>query len=224
MNTKSIYIPPVFQGSAYHCPLCNVYANQIWRPLYYAEGAFHAAKLTYIANCQYCHRFQIWHEEKMIYPDFKGIEPPNQDVNLDIQEDYSEAASILQKSPRGAAALLRLAIQKLCVQLGEKGQDLNTAIGNLVKHKNLPQKVQQSLDTLRVIGNESVHPGQLDLKDDTETATALFKLVNFIAEKMLTEPKDIEEIYSKLPESKKEQIKKGMVNNAKSDNKKLARI
>jgi len=143
----------------------------------------------------------------MVYPNFAGIEPANSDLIPEIQNDYQEAAEILQRSPRGAAALLRLAIQKLCVQLGEKGIDLNTDIGNLVK-KGLPQKVQQSLDTLRVIGNQAVHPGQIELKDDVETASALFRLVNFIAEKLVTEPKEIEEIYQKIPDGKKEQIAK----------------
>ena len=143
----------------------------------------------------------------MIYPNFAGIEPPNQDLSEDIQNDYLEAAEILQRSPRGAAALLRLAIQKLCIQLGEKGTDLNTDIGNLVK-KGLSQKVQQSLDALRVIGAQAVHPGQIELKDDVATASALFRLVNFIAEKLITEPNEIEEIYGKIPDGKKEQIAK----------------
>jgi len=113
----------------------------------------------------------------------------------------------LQKSPRGAAALLRLCIQKLCMELGEKGKDLNTDIKNLVA-KGLPEGVQKSLDIVRVIGNESVHPGQIDLRDDMETAKVLFKLVNLIAEKMITEPKEVEEIYNILPEEKRQQIKK----------------
>lgn len=143
----------------------------------------------------------------MIYPDYLKIEPPNPDLNEDIKKDYEEAASIVQKSPRGAAALLRLAIQKLMIQLGERGEDLNTDIGNLVK-KGLPVKVQQSLDALRVIGNEAVHPGELDLRDDQITVEQLFKLVNFIVEKMITEQKEIEEIYNKIPDSKKQQIEK----------------
>lgn len=32
--------------------------------------------------------------------------------------------------------------------------------------------------------------------------------MNFIAEKMITEPKEIEEIYNKIPENKKKQIEK----------------
>jgi len=155
--------------------------------------------------CGHCKKYSIWHAKVMMYPDFSGAEPPNDDLGEKIKMDYYEAASITQKSPRGAAALLRLVIQKLCIQLGEGGKDLNKDIGNLVK-KGLPVKVQQSLDTLRVVGNEAVHPGELDLRDDTETVDSLFKLVNFIAEKLVTEPKEIEEIYNKIPENKKKQI------------------
>jgi len=141
----------------------------------------------------------------MVYPDFEGVQPPNQDLSADIQADYQEAASILQKSPRSAAALLRLAIQKLCKELGEKGKDINTDIKNLVT-KGLPAAVQKSLDIVRVIGNDAVHPGQIDLRDDVNTVKALFKLVNLIAEKMITEPKEVEAIYDSLPDNKKQQI------------------
>jgi len=141
----------------------------------------------------------------MVSPDFAGLEPANHDLSDDIKRDYEEAASILQKSPRGSAALLRLAIQKLCKELGCKGENINTDIGKLVSD-GLPAKIQKSLDAVRVIGNEAVHPGQMDLRDDAENASALFKLVNLIAEKMLSEPREIEAIYEQIPETKKKQI------------------
>jgi len=208
MTEKIPYKAPYWEGSAFNCPFCKAYANQTWFDIDYYESGYYrdlARAGSKVCRCEHCKKFSIWHEWKMIYPEFSGVEPPNTDLNEDIKRDYLEAALILQKSPRGAAALLRLAIQKLMIQLGEKGKDLNTDIANLVK-KGLPVKVQQSLDALRVIGNEAVHPGELNLKDDVETASSLFKLINFIAEKMITEPKEIEAIYNKIPESKKKQI------------------
>ncbi|WP_230199384.1 hypothetical protein [Bacillus ndiopicus] len=59
---------------------------------------------------------------------------------------------------------------------------------------------------MRVIGNESVHPGQLDLKDDFETANQLFELINFIVEDRITRPKTIEALFNKLPEGKRKGI------------------
>lgn len=205
MNNKIPFTAPKFEESAFNCPYCIAFSNQNWHGLKTISGPYlHNTRVCY---CSRCKQYSIWHEEIMIYPDFSGIEPPNEELDVDIKGDYQEAASISQKSPRGAAALLRLVIQKLCKQLGEKGKNINTDIGNLVK-KGLPAKVQQSLDSLRVIGNEAVHPGQLDLKDDIKIASSLFKLVNFIAEKTITEPKEIGEIYDNIPDSKKKQIKK----------------
>lgn len=199
------YTPPQFEQTSFNCPFCNAFSKQDWFQLEYYNNGHCDLNYSYVCFCSHCNKFSIWHLQKMIYPNFVGIEIPNQDLNKDIQNDYQEAAEILQKSPRGAAALLRLAVQKLCVQLGQKGKDLNNDIKNLVK-RGLPIKIQQSLDSLRVIGNEAVHPGQMDLKDNIETATSLFHLINFIAEKLITEPKEIAQIYDTLPESKKKQI------------------
>jgi hypothetical protein len=78
-------------------------------------------------------------------------------------------------------------------------------IGSLVK-KGLSPLVQRSLDAVRVIGNEAVHPGTLDLKDDTDTAFQLFDLVNIIAEQMISNPKHVDEIDAKIPEAKRKAI------------------
>lgn len=143
----------------------------------------------------------------MIYPDASIALPPNPDLPEDIKNDYEEARSILNRSPRGAAALLRLCIQKLCIHLGEKGKSLDPDIGNLVK-RGLPEKIQMALDIIRVIGNNAVHPGQIDLKDDQDTANELFKLVNIITDVMITQPKKIDELYASLPEGAREAIEK----------------
>jgi hypothetical protein len=132
-------------------------------------------------------------------------EPPNGDLPEDIKTDYEEARSVLGLSPGSSAAMLRLCIQKLCRFLGEGGNDLNGDIAALVS-KGLDRRVQQALDIVRVIGNEAVHPGTLDLRDNRETATQLFRLVNLIAEKMISEPKHVQSMFDALPKSKIEQI------------------
>lgn len=204
---RTIYTPPSFKETAFHCALCHAYSRQIWSSTAYWEKGWHRLDSCDICLCEHCKKISIWYEDTMVYPDFKGVEPPNLDLNEDIQRDYQEAASILQRSPRGSAALLRLAIQKLCIELTGGEKDLNTSIASLVS-RGLPLSVQKSLDAVRVIGNEAVHPGQMDLCDDVLTASALFRLVNIIAEKIITEPKTVEEIYSSLPETKRREIEK----------------
>jgi len=143
----------------------------------------------------------------MVYPDSSPAPLPNSDLPEDIKTDYEEARSIIARSPRGACALLRLCVQKLCASLGEPGKDINSDIASLVK-KGLNPKIQMSLDIVRVIGNEAVHPGQIDLRDQPATATQLCSLINIIADAMITQPKTIESLYSGLPQSKLEQIEK----------------
>ena len=201
------YTSPTFKKKAFHCPLCNVYANQSWDGLARSSGSKTYYSTAFGCICAYCNGQSIWYESKMLYPDFKGVQLPNQDLSKEIQADYQEAASILQKSPRGAAAILRLSIQKLCKDLGESGKNINDDIKNLVS-KGLPAAVQQSLDAVRVIGNNAVHPGQIDLRDNVAISSTLFKLINFIAEKMITEPKEIQAIYMGLPKESIEHIKK----------------
>lgn len=143
----------------------------------------------------------------MVYPLTGNVEQPNDDLPQDVLQDYNEAKNIVNISPRGAAALLRLSLQKLCIHLGEKGKNINDDIANLVK-KGLPAQLQQALDSVRVIGNHAVHPGQLDLKDKPETALALFSFVNIICDYFITQPKKIAEVFGNLPDKDKENIAK----------------
>lgn len=149
----------------------------------------------------------VWNGESIVFPKQIHVALPNDDLSEDIQADYLEAANILNESPRAAAAILRLALQKLCVQLGEKGTNINDDIGSLVK-KGLNPAIQKSLDALRVTGNNAVHPGEIDLTEDVERVMKLFSLLNFIAEKMITEPKEIGDFYDGLPQGAKEAVDK----------------
>jgi hypothetical protein len=143
----------------------------------------------------------------MVWPHPNEAPPPNADLPEDVAADYSEAGDIVNASPRGAAALLRLAIQKLCIFLGEPGKNINSDIASLVR-KGLDPRVQKMLDVVRVIGNNAVHPGEIDLRDDRGTAERLFVLVNMIADIMISQPKAVEEMYSGLGQNALDAIAK----------------
>jgi hypothetical protein len=146
------FTPPEHEASAFNCPICGAYANHIW-----GSGASLIRSYSHVPNvqfsfCTHCNQYSIWLGGRLIYPDSSQAPMPNSDLPDDIKSDYEEARNILNRSPRGAAALLRLCIQKLCAFLGEPGKNINDDIASLVK-KGLNHRIQKGLDIVRVIGN-----------------------------------------------------------------------
>jgi hypothetical protein len=144
---------------------------------------------------------------RLIYPQLVTAPEAHPDMPEDIKRDYEEARQICGASPRAAAALLRLCVEKICNTLLGKPGKIDNQIAQLVE-KGLPKKAQQALDSVRVIGNECVHPGTLDLDDTPELALALFRLVNLIIQDCITAPKEAEDIYNLLPEGKRQGIER----------------
>jgi hypothetical protein len=147
----------------------------------------------------------VWYHKIPIWPLTGNAPVPNPDMPDDIKADYLEARSIASISPRGASALLRLAIDKLTTHLGAKGNTIDQRIQDLVDN-GLDPLVQQMLDTVRVIGNEQVHPGQIDVRTDPEILQTLFWLVNEIVDERITKPNRVRAIYEMLPEGKRKGI------------------
>ncbi|PER51445.1 hypothetical protein COL26_10670 [Bacillus thuringiensis] len=195
---------PTFNQSSFCCPHCKIVAAQNWDQALYYSPEYNDAisvKDLMVCKCAHCNDYSFWYHKEMVYPSTSLAPAPHPDMPLDIIDDYKEASDILNKSPRGAAALLRLALQKLMKSLGEKGAHIDSDIKSLVQ-KGLPVQIQQALDVLRVIGNESVHPGSIDMKDNREIAIKLFDLINIIVQNQITQPKEIEALFTSLPAGK----------------------
>ena len=209
---EPLSVVPQLGLGAFTCPFCGAFAQQRWEipvtasskrvipgrsPNGVAED--HELKISICVNCS---RRAIWLESRMVFPATLLAEQPHPDLPENVLVDYEEARQVVSYSSRSAAALLRLCVQKLCETLGESGENINRDVASLVK-KGLPVRIQQSLDILRVVGNEQVHPGTLDVRDDPLLAGELFRLVNFIVENQIAEPKAIQALYERLPEAKR---------------------
>lgn len=213
LTREGEHVAPKLREAAFHCMHCGVLAQQAWSnlisdaPSMRTGGHAHAGYSQ--CRCRHCRETSIWSdsEERCVDPVIGGGPRPHVEMPVDVKTDYEEARRIVGQSPRGACALLRLSVQKLCKDLRGQGKDINEDIKNLVK-KGLPEEVQEAMDSLRVIGNNAVHPGEMNLKDDTETASALFNLLNFVVEEMVARPKRRKSVFDKLPVSAREAIKK----------------
>lgn len=204
---KSQYYPPVYHGKNYHCPRCQVYSSQSWTTLMLDLGdCYHQSEFE-ASICAHCSEWSFWYQERLIDPNSSLAEPMHHDLPEDCRTEYEEARDIVGRSPRGAAALLRLCLQKLMPHLGEAGENINDDIKSLVG-KGLSPMIQQALDICRVVGNHSVHPGRMDIKDTPEIAHQLFRMINFIVEDRISRPKAVQALFSKLPQRDADAIAK----------------
>lgn len=194
-----------FKANVFHCPHCGVYAKQDWyniakgkiseKGLDYYEGFISD---LYLSLCSQCNRYSLWLNDKIIYPTLSIAPWPIEDMPLNVKDDFLEARAIANTSPKAAAALLRLCLQKLMSYLGENSKNLELDVSNLIK-KGLPEKFRDALWAVRVIGVDAVRPGEISLKDDVDTAVALFNLINMIVESTISQQRRVSQLYTTLP-------------------------
>ncbi|EPU3936557.1 DUF4145 domain-containing protein [Morganella morganii] len=213
----SEYVAPTFKGDAYHCPHCNVLSHMIWGALSSTRHDGQSRWTNFLCStCSHCEQEMFWlvtdrgsplipllaaaKSGVMMYPDTMIAPIPSDDMPDDIKEDYLEAASIYQKSPRGAVALLRLGLQKLCVHLGGEGKNINADLAKLAEDELVSKKLIRSADIIRIVGNNAVHPGTISDDDFEDVSFKLFALINMIVQQGITEPKEVDNMFGSLPE------------------------
>lgn len=198
------YIKPEFRKDAFNCPHCGVYAKMRW----YDFGFRVEGYAFFHAQCWYCSRQTIWYdkdkESGMFFPKDTAI-PPQEDMPEKVKKIYEEASLVLGDSPRASCALLRLALQELMKYLKEnvdryrelKDENLSQCIKQMLEIGTFDQDqkeiLQESMDSIRLVGNKVIHPSELDINDNPEIANILFAMLNSIVKEVITRPKKIKE-------------------------------
>ncbi|HHJ3220282.1 DUF4145 domain-containing protein [Vibrio parahaemolyticus] len=198
---------PKLDKSSFKCPICNAFSAMSWDWIRTPSESLSMKR----AQCHCCEDYSVWRmvngNWRMIHPLVIDAPLPNPDLPETCVTDYMEAREIASMSPRGAAALLRLCIQKLCKELGADGGNINKDIATLVS-LGLPKRVQQALDVVRVVGNNAVHPGELSFEDKPDIVMALFSLVNIIVDNQITQPKQVGELFESLPQGARDAVER----------------
>ncbi len=212
---KIKYIPSVKSHikettNTFKCPHCQI-VSRFSCKLETEYPLIGIDSMLITARCDACSERTIFlisgQDEFQLFPDsLSDIPQPNEDMPEETKKIYLEAAKVFKDSPRASAALSRLAIDQLTLQFSDK-PNLNSRISDMVSN-GLSPIIQKALDTVRVIGNNAVHPGTIDLNDNPELSLSLLELVNLIVDKQISEPKKIQEMYNRLPDKNLEAIKK----------------
>lgn len=231
------YIKPERHKKSFTCPHCNAISLQSWvNKNLIVSGNYQGVKqydlsdskklVGYIPGgnyktsnsdqeilntidisiCTNCTKSTIWIDGKLLFPNALQVPDANTNMPEKVRQVYYEAAEVFNISVKSSGALLRLAIQYLCKELGYDC-DINEAIKKMVA-KGLDERVQKSLDIIRVIGNNAVHPGEINLDEEKETVMSLFNLLNFIVEEMISKENEINKIFAALPQKNLEAINK----------------
>nr|WP_225777343.1 DUF4145 domain-containing protein [Pseudomonas sp. Marseille-Q3773] len=211
MKTTQTY--PSFESESFTCLHCGVVAQMHWDSL--CVSSFGGLKHTRwsLCRCEHCAGESIWWRATdnksgmLAYP--KSIIAPaaHEDLPAICIPEFEEARLISGASHRGAAALLRLCLQKLLGEIGGKGEHIDTDIKVLVQG-GLDPHIQQALDVIRVTGNNAVHPLEMSPEDLEDYVPVLFEMINMIVEERIARPKKIAARFAGLPEKARLAIEK----------------
>src|ERR1700730_15976123 len=137
----------------------------------------------HISNCHSCNGFSLWVGGLLVFPTRIDKTPEL------VEQDLEEAAAILNKFPRGAAALMRVCIQRLVPLLEENGKELNQRVSSLVR-KGLEMEMQQAKEVLQVLRSDPVQLSKLESHADKETVLRFLDSLKEVLERRMSQTLD----------------------------------
>jgi hypothetical protein len=150
-----------------------------------------------ISYCFNCNEICLWVVDQLVWPRCASGQEQKLHASPDVRLENEEASHTLDASPRGAAAFLRLAIEKLCKDLGNSEESPRPEVAPHFQ-EDLDARVQKVLDAMRIIESNATPPDPIGVADTPATAETLSGLVNMICEKMIIEPRHLQALYTKM--------------------------
>lgn len=190
--------------------------NHINRPLSFRDEEYkslfwgnsdsmHAyANLFYLENCEVCQGTSIYDANTgmKIHPTNSSIKEPNNDMPKNIKDLYNEASSVFELSPRSSLAIIRLALDLLCIELGAKEQDnLFNKVEWLYNENVIDAELKELAHGVRGLGNGAVHPRNIDEEINKNDAIIVFELLNIIVEEKITKENRKNELVNRFKTS-----------------------
>lgn len=209
-------LAPEFRLAAFSCLHCMTRSTMSWGQLSaaYPGRPNYQGTSFWMCSCDHCGGQSVWKRDpesntigELVFPWAVTATAAHENMPADCLPEFEEAREICERSPRGAAALLRLCLQKLLGHIGGKGEHIDTDIKSLVA-QGLDAHVQQALDVIRVTGNNAVHPLEMNLDDDRDSVVVLFEMINFIVEERIGRPQKTQDRFANLPEKARQAIEK----------------
>lgn len=140
---------PVIESHSYSissasCPACNKVI------LYLKQKIFNSLDTEGSLDAE---------SSEMIYPISTIRTCPKEVDNPYIKQDFIEACSVLNISPKASAALSRRCLQSLLQEkAGVIKKNLSEEIQEVIDSGSLPSHLSDSIDAIRNIGNYAAHP------------------------------------------------------------------
>jgi hypothetical protein len=156
------------------CPYCGIGFKPSWSTAKEVAGEESRLLSLLWANCSECERLVIhgqWSakvtadrsvnlgDQFRIYPADASARRLAPEVTGEFAQDFTEAASVLNLSPKASAALSRRLLQHVIREkAGIKKANLDKEIDALIDSNQLPTDLAHDLDMIRHLGNFAAHP------------------------------------------------------------------
>jgi hypothetical protein len=161
----------------------------------------------YLGLCNSCHKGVLINQsaggETFMYPNPlpKPVDDKLPDfIRGDIKELYLCQSVGAHK---GTCALARAVLQEVCRRHDAKGKDLNEEIDDLAKNGIITKNIADFAHSIRVVGNDVLHPKDDSREPSKEDGEAILSLLEQIIFNLYIAPQTAREMKEKFKKKKK---------------------